>query len=148
MHSLRNTRLMPYSAEFIKDIIMNIESYPLFLPWCSSAAILSKNDSFVTAKLDIVFKGFSESYISKVIQEEDKDKYTIIVEAISGPFEFLKNIWTIDKNNDMSKVYFSIDFQLKSKILDIMIGIVFSSAAEKMIAAFENRAKELTKQIV
>ncbi len=146
MHSFKDSKLMPYEAKIIKDIIMDVEQYPVFLPWCSNAKILSRNDDFITAKLGIIFKGFTESYISKIKLDETNEQYIIHVEAISGPFEFLKNVWTIKKNEKITKVDFSIDFKLKSKILDIVIGMVFSSATEKMIVAFESRAGALNKK--
>lgn len=148
MHSFKDSKLMPYEAKLIKDIIMDVEQYPLFLPWCNEAKILTRNNDFVTAKLGIIFKGFSESYISKIKFDEADEQYCIFVEAISGPFEYLKNIWVIKKDEKLTKVDFSIDFKLKSKILDLVIGMVFSSATEKMILAFENRARELINKIV
>lgn len=148
MHCFKDSKLMPYEAKIIKDVIMDVEQYPNFLPWCSSSNILTRNDDFITVKLGIIFKGFSESYISRIRLEETEEQYTIFVDAISGPFEFLKNVWIIKKGNKLTKVDFSIDFKLKSKILDIVIGMVFSSATEKMIMAFEKQIGKLSCKIV
>lgn len=148
MHYFKDSKIMPYEAEIIKDIIMDVEQYSEFLPWCSSSNILTRNEDFITAKLGIIFKGFSESYISKIKLEETEEEYIILVEAISGPFEFLKNKWIIKRGKKLTKVDFSIDFKLKSKILDLVIGMVFSAATEKMVTAFEKRAGELTSKIV
>ena len=145
MHSFKEQRIMPYNFELIKDIIMDIEKYPDFLPWCDHATILSKTDQYITAELTVSFKSFSENYISKVLLEKNNDEYIIQAEAISGPFEYLQNIWNIKRHNNASIVNFSIDFQFKSKILNKLIGIVFSKATEKMIAAFEERAKNLSQ---
>ena len=41
-------------------------------------------------------------------------------------------------------VDFSIDFAFKSRILGIIVGMVFSVATEKMVGAFESRAKYQT----
>ena len=45
--------------------------------------------------------------------------------------------------NNGAKIDFSIDFEFKSPILNMVIGMFFSAAAEKMIVAFNARAKEL-----
>ncbi len=145
MHSFQETRIMPYKADLIDDIIMDIEKYPEFLPWCQKAKIISKNDDFLTAELSVEFKGFTENYISKVNREAKDGRYYIEVVAISGPFKLLKNIWSIKQLDNRAEVDFSIDFEFKSRILDMIIGMVFSIATEKMIGAFEARADELSK---
>lgn len=136
---------MPYKASLINEIIMDIEKYPEFLPWCKKARIIEKNDDFITAELFVEFKGFTESYVSKVITSSENESYHIQVVAISGPFKLLKNIWSIKQLDNGAKVDFSIDFAFKSRILDMIIGMVFSVATEKMIGAFEDRADKLSK---
>lgn len=148
MHSFTETRNMPYSASLINSIVLDIEKYPEFLPWCSKAKIISKNDDYVTAELEITFKGFTESYISKVYHTMTDEQYLIEVVAISGPFKHLKNVWSINNANNCSEVKFSIDFEFKSRILDMVIGMIFSTTTEKMITAFESRAKDLSKNLV
>lgn len=145
MHSFQETRVMPYKAKLINEIIMDIEKYPEFLPWCKKAKIIEKSDDFLNAELFLEFKGFTESYISKVITSTENDDYCIEVVAISGPFKLLKNIWNIKQLGNGTKVDFSIDFVLKSRILDMIVGMVFSAAAEKMVGAFEARANKLSQ---
>ncbi|MDP4708695.1 MAG: type II toxin-antitoxin system RatA family toxin [Rickettsiaceae bacterium] len=144
MHSLNETRVMPYDAALIHQIIMDIENYPDFLPWCSSAMILSQNEEYISAKLTIAFKSFSESYVSKVSSRKMEDGYEVETVAISGPFKHLKNVWKVKSLNNHSEVKFFIDFEFKSRILDMVMGVFFSTVTEKMIAAFETRAKELS----
>ena len=145
MHSYSKNKIMLYKAELIKEIIMDIENYPRFLPWCSSATILSREEEHLLAKLDISFKGFSESYVSKVLCTTIGKNYQIDVEAVSGPFKYLRNIWEIKNLNNTSEVNFSIDFEFKSRILDMVIGMIFTSATEKMVVAFETRAQKLSE---
>lgn len=145
MHSLQETRVMPYKAKLINEIVMDIEKYPEFLPWCKKAKIIEENDSFLTAELFLEFKGFTESYVSKVITNAKNGNYYIEVVAISGPFKLLKNVWAIKQLDNGAKVDFSIDFVLKSRILDMIVGMVFSAAVEKMVGAFEARADKLSQ---
>jgi coenzyme Q-binding protein COQ10 len=143
MHSFKSSKLMPHEAKLICDIIMDIEKYPEFLPWCSSAVILSREGNKVTASLEISFKGVSQSYVSEVLLVDTENHYMITTKAISGPFKRLENIWSIKKDNNMTKVDFSIDFEFKSRILDAVMGMIFSKATTKMVLAFEDRAREL-----
>jgi coenzyme Q-binding protein COQ10 len=148
MHSFKDNRLLPYKAEFINSIILDIEKYPEFLPWCSNAAILSRTENEIIADLTINFKSFQEAYKSSIITGYDDKKFTINVEAISGPFKKLANFWVIERVNNDCRVNFSIDFEFKSSILDLVVGAFFSIAVDKMINAFEARALYLSKKTV
>jgi coenzyme Q-binding protein COQ10 len=140
MHSFNDTRLIPYKAELVRDIVLDIEKYPEFLPWCSQAKLLSKIKNELKAELTINFKIFTESYISQIITTENNKTIEISVEAISGPFKKLTNFWIIKKLNNECEVNFSIDFEFKSMILDGVVGTFFSIATSKIINAFETRA--------
>lgn len=147
MYSFKQQKLIPYKAELIRDIIMDIEKYPEFLPWCHSAEILPSGEPpCLRAKLEIRFKMFLESYISKISLASDNNKYIIKSDSVSGIFEHLNSMWIITNNNNFSIVDFFIDFKLKSPILNAVIGVFFSSVTEKMIEAFENRAKIISRQ--
>ena len=67
MHSFQETRVLPYSASIINEVITDIEKYPEFLPWCKSAKILSNDDFCIIAELIISFQGFVEKYKSRVL---------------------------------------------------------------------------------
>jgi coenzyme Q-binding protein COQ10 len=137
------TKEIQCDAELINNVILDIEKYPEFLPWCNDAKILEYNNRFLIAELQIRFASFQESYISKVSFGKLKEKYFVNTEAISGPFAHLNSSWEIKMHNNLSLVHFSIDFTLKSKILGSIIGVFFLSASQKMISAFEERAKTL-----
>ena len=142
MHSYSRKKIIPYQASIINQIILDVEKYPEFLPWCSAARIISQNDNVQVAELTISFKGFAESYKSRIISNKEHGIYSIEIEAISGPFEFLKNNWQIKSFHQASEVNFDINFQLKSKILDMMIKPILIIAAEKIMNAFEMRIKK------
>lgn len=144
MISFQETRFLPNNALFIKDIVTDIEKYPEFLPWCKNATILKKHNSIMTAELFLEFNGFAESYVSRIITSVKHDAYYIEVVAISGPFKFLKNIWKITQTGNKTQVYFSIDFSVRSRILEMLISSVFSIATKKIIGAFQTRANKLS----
>ena len=148
MHSFNETKTIPYDANLLHNIIMDIENYPNFLPWCSSASILDRKENHLIAELEITFKGVSYSYISRVYSRKLGGSYEIEVEGVSGPCKYLKNSWVIKSINNCSEVKFFIDFELKSRILDMVVNMFFSTISEKIIGAFEARAKELSANSV
>jgi len=149
MPSHKEIKILPRSAKQMFDLVMDVESYPKFLPWCLAAKITSRfSDNHLNADLVINFKGFSQKYSSDIRASKTIDnEFLISVVAIDGPFKSLVNSWQFkdlsSQNTDAScRVEFFIDFEFKSMILGKMIGIVFEKASNKTIDAFEKRALE------
>jgi coenzyme Q-binding protein COQ10 len=146
MHKITETKIMPFTANQIYDLVVDIENYPNFLPWCKNAKIIkeiSKNN--IHAELLINFKNIYEKYTSDVyFNKINENQYNIEAIAIKGPFKRLVNKWQIVLiDQKKSKVDFYLEFEFNSIILTKMLGTIFSSATHKMINAFENRANEL-----
>jgi len=145
MPSFSKTKILPHSAEKIYKLVMDIEKYPEFLPWCKNAKITKViSDENLQADLLIHFKGFFEKYSSNVIHSKSDDTYEVNVRAISGPFKNLENLWKISKIDEKNcEVDFFIEFEFNSIFLGKMIGMIFEKATEKMMDAFEERARKI-----
>ena len=146
MHSFSKSKALPHNAKKIYELVMDIEKYPEFLPWCKNAKITRKiSDENLQADLLIHFKGFFEKYSSNVIHSKNDDVYEVNVKAISGPFKNLENRWRITKiDEENCQVDFFIEFEFNSIFLGKMIGMIFEKATEKMMDAFEERAKKIS----
>lgn len=138
-----------YPLDLIYQLIIDVEKYPEFLPWCNKANILEKKTKYFIADLVITFKVITESYCSRVDLKAPKGGYAEInVSLISGPFKTLRNRWTLKKlKNNQTEIEFFIDFEFKSSLLDKLISLMFYKACEKMLTAFEDRAKFLFDNI-
>lgn len=143
MPALTQTKTLPYSAEKIYELVMDIEKYPEFLPWCKQAKIIEKiSEQNLHADLLINFKSFFEKYRSNVSHgKSGLNSYFVDVVAIEGPFKKLVNQWVFrDLENGKCEVKFFIDFEFNSIFLTKMVSPIFAKAAEKMMTAFEERA--------
>lgn len=145
MSQFNSSKTVPYSIDLVKSVILDVESYPDFLPWCKKAIILEQQENEIIAQLTINFKKFEESYISKITVIHEDSNVTINSIAISGPFKWLNSSWQLKKQNLATNIYFFIDFQLKSQILDIIMDIMFHNVTKQIIRAFEDRLKKLHK---
>ena len=127
--------------EIIFNVISNIKNYPTFLPWCIGARIIdTKNDSDVIVKkaeLMISFKSFRESFISEV--KLDKKNWTVNIISNKKPFKLLKGSWIINEKKEYCEVSFEIQFELKSIILEKIIGLVFFQSVKSIVKAFEEQ---------
>ena len=75
-----------YSKKDLIELVLKIDDYKFFLPWCINSKILKikkkKKDLKITADLEIGFKSFREIYTSEVIYINQNSK--IEVTSING----------------------------------------------------------------
>ena len=139
---------IPCSKENLIKMVLDIEKYPEFVPWCLNGKIHSKNvkgDKIeITADLTIGKSFFNETYKSFVIY--DKDTNSIHVTNIDGPLKHLENKWFFRDIGSNSEVNFQVDFELKNKILNLLMIKSFDIGLEKIADAFEKRAIDLFKR--
>lgn len=133
------------SKENLIKMVLDIEKYPEFVPWCINSKVHSKNEkkntTEIVADLTIGKNFFNETYKSHVIFEKDLD--LISVTNINGPLKHLENKWFFKEIEDKSLIDFQINFELKNKILNILMIRTFDIGLRKIAKAFENRASEL-----
>ena len=139
---------IPCSKENLIKMVMDIEKYPEFVPWCLNGKIHTINEKGdkieIIADLTIGKNFFNETYKSFVIYEKSSD--TISVTNIDGPLKHLENKWFFRKKGNNSEVDFYIDFELKSKILNLLIIKFFNIGLKKIADSFEKRALKLFKK--
>ncbi len=137
------TRILPYSAAQMFDLVADIEHYPDFLPWCKDARILSRKTDVVLADLVIGYKLFQEKFTSEVILKRPS---AIIVHYRSGPLSHLSNAWEFKNvvgRKKACELSFCVDFDFHSPLLRVAMSLFFDKALSKMVEAFETRAKAL-----
>ena len=147
MPKLNQSKALPYEAKFIYDLILDIEKYPEFLPWCKNARITKTiSEHNIEADLLIKFKSILEKYKSDVKFGQNNDgSYFVNSVAIEGPFKKLTNAWKISAIDDKTcQVSLDLEFEFSSILLSKMISVIFKKASEKMMNAFEDRAEDLS----
>ena len=139
------TRLLPYTADQMYALVADVGKYPQFLPWCAAARVISLQDKgesqIMTADLVISFKVFREKFASRVVLWPQARK--IDTTYIDGPFKHMNSTWAFRDAPGGCEVDFFVDFEFRNKILQGVIGLVFNEAMQRVVAAFEARAKDL-----
>lgn len=145
MHSYSETCVLPYTPEQMFRLVVDIEKYPEFLPWCRAARIVSRETMAFMGELVISFSHLTERYTSRVTPTPptEIEAGCIDVALVSGPFESLNNHWKFSYHADGCEVFLALDFKFKSRLLDKLIGGMFGRACDKMVAAFTKRAEQL-----
>ena len=129
-------------------MILDIEKYPEFVPWCLSGKVHRKEDMQdmieMEADLTVGKKFLNQTYKSHVTYYKDKDK--IIVSNIGGPLKHLSNEWKIREINNQSEVSFEIDFEIKNIFYNMIMKKSFDHGLRNIADAFEKRAIQLFKK--
>ena len=141
MRSFEETRVIACCAEKMFDVVMDIEAYPQFLPWVADATLLTTDEGELTAELVADLAGSRHSF--KTVDRFVANKL-IEIRLLDGPFRFLESVWTFEVvDEDSCRVHFSIEFEFRSMMLDIVASPIFSTACKSMVQAFEQRAMVL-----
>ena len=145
MPSASIKKKIPCSKKNLIEMVLDIEKYPEFVPWCLDGKIhdkIDKGDTIeIKADLTIGKSFFKDTYKSFVIYNKSED--SIHVTNINGPLKHLENEWFFRQDGDSSEVEFHVDFELKNKILNILMIKSFDLGLKKIADAFEKRAIQL-----
>ena len=134
--------IINHPAKSIYEIVLDIEKYPEFIPWCSAVRIRSKTKKNIIADLLVNYKYFQKTFTSDV--RFDSNNLIINIIYIEGPLKNLQNQWKFEKVEDKkTKVHFKIKFKFKNVIYQKITELFFDLIENKMIQSFKKRADEI-----
>ena len=138
-------RLIECGKDQLIDLVLDIEKYPEFVPFCLDAHVFEKNEKedliFIIADLSIGKGPFKDTYKSDV--RFYKKESTIKVTNIGGPLNHLQNIWHFKEHENGTEISFDIDFEIENKFLNIVMTKSFQFGLDKIADAFQKRAENL-----
>lgn len=166
MPIFKEQQVLNYTVKQIYDVIIDIEDYPLFVPWCSGARIVEKKKNQMMADLNVSFAVLKEKYRSVVLFEKPKmynnsKRALITTKMVDGPLYNIDTRWEISScNNDYdcgddnnianhhdngneSVLILYINFEFNNKLLASVANIWFEKACNKIKDAFLLRMEEL-----
>ena len=138
-------RLIGCNKDQLIDLVLDIEKYPEFVPFCLDAHVYERNNEgeivMIIADLTIGKGPFKDTYKSDV--KFNKKDNTIKVTNIGGPLNHLENTWYFEKQKNGTEISFDIDFEIENKFLNIVMTKSFQFGLDKIADAFQKRAEEL-----
>ena len=138
-------RLVECKKEQLIDLVLDIEKYPIFVPFCLDSKVYERNEKgdllLIVADLTIGKGPFKDIYKSDVKFNKKED--SIYVTNLDGPLKHLKNKWYFKEENNFTEISFDVDFELKNDFLNIIMIKSFQIGLDKIADAFQKRAEEL-----
>lgn len=144
MISFKEQRILPFSAEQLFNLIIDVESYKDFIPWIEAIRIEEKGDDYIISNNIIKYKSFRKSYISKTSWVKNKE---IEVTLIEGVFDKMNSKWELEELDQGCLLKFSIDFCLKISLLEKFLESKFNHFNQKIIECFLDRANKIYNTI-
>ena len=142
-------RLIECEKEDLVNLVLDIERYPEFVPFCYHAKIYEVKDEGklkkIIADLTIGKGPFKDTYKSDV--QYNKDENLINVTNIGGPLKHLENKWKFIESDNGTEILFDIDFEIENKFLNLVMKKSFQFGLNKIADAFQKRAKDLYQPI-
>ncbi|HWE79887.1 MAG TPA: type II toxin-antitoxin system RatA family toxin [Pseudolabrys sp.] len=144
MPQFSTRRLVRHTAQDMFDLVADVERYPEFVPLCAGMRVRSRTEKdegvgVIVAVMTVAYKLIHQSFTSRATL--DRDKLTILVEYLDGPFSRMQNRWAFHPKTDTScEIEFFIDYEFRSRAFGLLAGAVFDTVFRRMAVAFEKRA--------
>ena len=141
MKHVHKSVLLWYSPREMYGLVTGVQDYPQFLPWCGKAEVVERHADGVTARLEIDFHGIRQHFTTR---NHNTPPNTIDMVLVDGPFENFGGGWRFHPlGSEGCKIEFRLEYTFSSKLLEKVIGPVFSRIMGTLVDAFIQEADRL-----
>ncbi len=139
MPVIRKSKVVPYTAKQMFDLVNDVEKYPEYLPWCKNVRILRQTAEEMDVSVGVLMGPVNKEFTTR---NQMVDGEVIYMSLVNGPFKKLRGEWKfVAINEHESKIEFELDFTLSIGLLSNMLNPIFENMYGSMIKAFSDRAK-------
>jgi ribosome-associated toxin RatA of RatAB toxin-antitoxin module len=144
MKTVNKSVLIWYSAPEMFTLVIDVVRYPEFLPWCDQAAVVSRDDTGMEAKVGIAFGGIRHTFTTRNEHVPDRE---VRIRLVDGPFSRLDGQWKFvpvgDEQQRACKVELELHYGFDNVALRALIAPVFDRIAGSLVDAFVKRAEQV-----
>jgi ribosome-associated toxin RatA of RatAB toxin-antitoxin module len=135
---MRKSALVVHSAGQMFDLIEAAEHYAAFLPWCTGAMIIERDETVVVARIAIKYRGIGFSFTTR---NPKRRPHWMAIHLEDGPFRQFEGEWRLlELAADACKIEFSLRYEFDHRLVDKLAAPVFNGIAATLIDAFVTRA--------
>lgn len=138
---IQRSALLPFPAQALYDLVNDVASYPQFLPWCSASEILEASETYMLASLEVAKGGIGQRFVTRNVLLPGQ---RIEMNLQEGPFTSLNGVWEFKALGEKAcKISLDLTFDYAGPLVRATLGPLFNQAANTMVDAFCQRAKQL-----
>ncbi|HEX6019986.1 MAG TPA: type II toxin-antitoxin system RatA family toxin [Burkholderiaceae bacterium] len=143
MKRVHKSVLLWYSPREMYDLVIAVEQYPKFLPWCESAEVLQRGDDSMVARLTLAYAGVRHAFTTRNVNQPAR---SVLVQLVDGPFSKLDGLWQFEPIGSADaeaacRIEFDLDYGFSSKPLETVLSPVFDKVANTLVDRFVQRAQ-------
>lgn len=141
MREVRRSALLPYSVDRVYGLVADVERYPEFLPWCTSARILDAREGEVTVALGLASGLARTSFTTRNRLVPGR---SVAMSLVDGPFQALEGRWDFTPIADQGcRADLRVRFSTQGVIGALALGPAFESICNRLVDAFAKRARQV-----
>jgi ribosome-associated toxin RatA of RatAB toxin-antitoxin module len=139
MRQVERSALVPYTPAQMFALVQDIEGYPQFVPWVSSAQVISRTESEVIGQLEMERSGLREKFTTRnVLMPPNR----MDLKLVDGPFKVLEGVWSFEPIGDKgTKIGLNIRFEFANPMLSLVLSRTFEKSCAQLVDAFVARAR-------
>ena len=141
MPVVQKSALVLHTPAEMFELVNDVESYPRFLPWCSSGRLLSRDETRLCGEIEVSRVGIHQRFstCNRLFPYE-----RIELGLHEGPFQKLEGYWAFTPlREDACKVELRLEFEFSGRLINAAFGAVFHQIANTLVDAFCKRADEV-----
>ncbi|MDH4061150.1 MAG: type II toxin-antitoxin system RatA family toxin [Aquincola sp.] len=150
MKRVRKSILLWYSPREMYELVVAVEHYPAFLPWCERAEVLGVAHDEVTARLTLAKGGVRHAFTTR---NRHRDGEQVDVSLVDGPFSMLEGHWRFlpigraggaaDDDAKACRIEFDMRYAFANAALEAVVSPVFDRIANTLVDSFVQRAEQV-----
>nr|CRH07178.1 Conserved protein of unknown function. putative cyclase/dehydrase [Candidatus Magnetococcus massalia] len=143
MPRIKINETVPFTAQQMYDLVVDVDRYPEFLKWCVATRKLSESENAFEAEMTVMFKGVREKFRTR---DELVPGRQVDIKLLSGPFHHLDSQWIftpVGTGGERTRIDFMIDFKFRNPVLNMTLGPVFTVISKQMVGEYRKRAQHV-----
>jgi ribosome-associated toxin RatA of RatAB toxin-antitoxin module len=145
MREVKRSALVAQPPGRMFALINDVETYPQFVPWCTSARIESRTTEEIVATLSVKRGAMNAEFTTRNVLEPDR---RIGLELVRGPFRELAGEWLLTPIGGRDgtagcRIELSLRFAFSNPVSAAVFEPIFQATAATLVDAFVARAKAL-----
>jgi ribosome-associated toxin RatA of RatAB toxin-antitoxin module len=159
MKHVKKSVLLWYSPHEMYELVVGVEDYPQFLPWCDSSTILEQHvadptsgtPEGMTVRLGVHYAGVRQSFTTR---NEQVPGESVKLTLVDGPFSMLDGTWrftplrqggalSADAAVSACRVEFDLAYAFSNRAFETLLTPVFDRVANTFVDAFVKRAAQV-----
>lgn len=146
MKQVKKSVLLWYSPAEMYRLVIAVQDYPQFLPWCDRAEVLEAHEDGVVARLALAYGGVRHHFTTR---NHNVAESSVVVSLVDGPFSVLDGTWLFKRigtpgvDRDACKVELDLRYGFSSTALERVVSPVFDRVANTLVDSFVQRAEQV-----